>query len=61
MRRDDVPLRPMMGARAFVKWGVDFVGPIDPPTICTHAQYIITAIDYVIKWVDIKVTQNNDV
>ena len=25
MRRDDMPLRPMMGARAFAKWGIDFV------------------------------------
>ena len=30
--KDEMPLRPMMGARAFVKWGIDFVGgPIDPP------------------------------
>ena len=30
IRRDEMPLRPMMGARAFAKWGIDFVGPIDP-------------------------------
>ena len=60
MRRDDVSLRPMMGARAFAKWGIDFAGPIDPPAMHTHAQYIITAIDYVTKWVEIKVTQKND-
>lgn len=28
IRRDEMPLRPMMGARAFAKWGIDFVGPI---------------------------------
>ena len=60
MFRDDMPLRPMMGARAFAKWGIDFVGPIDPPAMRTHAQYIITAIDYVTKWVEIKATQKND-
>ena len=60
MHRDDMPLRPMMGARAFAKWGIDFVGPIDPPAMHTHAQYIITAIDYVTKWVEIKATQKND-
>ena len=31
IRRDEMPLRPMMGARAFAKWGIDFVGHIDPP------------------------------
>jgi len=24
----DMPLRPMMGARAFTKWRIDFLGPI---------------------------------
>ena len=28
--KDAMPLRPMMGARAFAKWGIDFIGPIDP-------------------------------
>ena len=60
MHRDDMPLRPMMGARAFAKWGINFVGPTHPPVMRTHAQYIIAAIDYVTKWVEIKVTQKND-
>ena len=30
IQRDKIPLRPMMGARAFAKWGTDFIGPIDP-------------------------------
>ena len=30
IRREEMPLRPMMGERAFAKWGIDFVGPIDP-------------------------------
>ncbi|MCO5567206.1 hypothetical protein L7F22_020894 [Adiantum nelumboides] len=55
-----MPLRPMMGARAFAKWGIDFVGPIDPPAHRTHAQYIIVATDYVTKWVEAKATQKND-
>ena len=49
--RDKMPLRPMMGARAFTKWGIDFIGSIDPPTMKTHAQYIIVATNYVTKWV----------
>ena len=38
IRRDNMPLRPMMGARAFAKWGIDFVGPIKPPAYQTHVQ-----------------------
>ena len=60
IRRDEMPLRPVMGARAFAKWGIDFVGPIDPPAACTHAQYIIVATDYVTKCVEAKATQKND-
>ena len=56
MHKDDMPLRPMMGVRAFAKWGIDFVGPIDPPAMHIHAQYIIMATYYVTKWVEIKVT-----
>ena len=31
IQRDEMPLRPMMGSRAFAKWGIDFIGLIDPP------------------------------
>ena len=55
-----MPLRPMMGARVFAKWVIDFIGPIDPPTMRTQAEYIIAAMDYVTKWVETKVTQKND-
>ena len=37
IRRDEMPLQPMMGARAFAKWGIDFVGPIDPLPHPTNA------------------------
>ena len=51
-----MPLQPMMGARAFDKWGIDFIGPIDPLAHRTHAQYIIVAIVYVTKRVEAKAT-----
>ena len=55
-----MPLQPMMGARAFAKWGIDFVRPIDSLAHKTHAQYIIVATNYVTKWVEAKAPQNND-
>lgn len=56
-----MPLRPMMGARAFVaKWGIDFVGPIQLPAHRTQAQYIIVAMDYLTKWAEAKATTKND-
>ena len=58
--KDNMPLQPMMGARAFAKWGIDFVGPINPPAYRTRAQYIIVATDYLKKWVEAKATIKND-
>ena len=37
IRRDEMPLRPMMRARAFAKWGINFARPIDPLAHRTHA------------------------
>ena len=54
-----MPLYPLMGARAFAKWGIDFVGPIDPPAYRTQAQYNIVVIDYLTKWVKSRATRHN--
>ena len=59
--KDNMLLQPMMGARDFAKWGINFVGPINPPTHRTRAQYIIVATDYLTKWVEAKATPKNDV
>ena len=57
---DNMPLRPVMAARAFAKWGIYFVVPIKPPACHTHAEYIIVATDYLTKWVEAKATVKND-
>ncbi|MCO5580152.1 hypothetical protein L7F22_034019 [Adiantum nelumboides] len=58
--QDDMPLRPMMGARAFAKWGIDFIRPIAPLAYRMHAQYIIVDTIYLTKWVEAKATAKND-
>ena len=61
MRFDNMPVCPLMGSKAFAKWGIDFVGPIDPPFYKTQLQYIIVAIiDYLIKWIEAKETRHNN-
>ena len=55
-----MPLRSMMGARDFAKWGIKFLGIVNPPTHRTQAQYIIVAMDYLTKWVEEKVTTKSD-
>ena len=56
---DNMPLQQAMASRAFAKWGIDFVGPIKPPTCHMHEKYIIVAIYYLIKWVEAKETGKN--
>lgn len=48
-----VPLAP------FEKWGVDFIGPIQPLESHKH-KYIILAADYGTKWVEERATPKND-
>ena len=55
-----MPLRLMMGVRAFAKWGINYIIPIDQQTTRIQAQYIIAATHYVTKWVHVKATQKND-
>ena len=50
IRNNNMPLRPLMGARAFAKWGIDFVGPIDPPAYRKH----------LIKWVKERAPRHSD-
>lgn len=44
----------------FEKWGIDFVGPIQPVTRHTQRRYILVAIDYSTKMVEAEATRKDD-
>ena len=41
-----------MALTPFDKWGMDFIGPIDPPS--NGKSYILVCIDYLTKWIKVK-------
>ncbi|MCO5577321.1 hypothetical protein L7F22_031149 [Adiantum nelumboides] len=56
---NNMPLRPIVSTRAFVKWGIDFVGPL-PPAHHSRCQYLIVATDYLTKWAEAMASTKND-
>ena len=50
-----MPLQPQVALEPFNKWGVDFIGPIDPPS--GQRKYIIVCSNYLTKWVETKVVK----
>eukprot|EP00253_Pinus_taeda_P035976 PITA_35976 len=50
--KDEMPMQPQVTFEPFEKWGMEFVGPINPPS--KNKQYIIVCTDYLIKWAETK-------
>lgn len=50
--RDELPLNMQVLLQPFEKWAIDFVGLIQPPRKKTGAQYIITAMKCLTRWVE---------
>ena len=53
------PLHPTMPTEVFQKWGLDFIGPVNPPAQGTKNRYISTATDYTTKWVGARALKDN--
>lgn len=47
-----MPLQTQVTFKPFDKWGMDLIGPINPPS--KQKQYIIVCIDYLTKWTKTK-------
>eukprot|EP00253_Pinus_taeda_P034868 PITA_34868 len=50
--RDEMLVQPQVTFEPFEKWGMDFVGPINPPS--KQKPYIIVCNDYLTKWAETK-------
>ena len=57
--RNHWPLTPIIPLAPFEKWGIDFIGPINPVTV-RKRRYIILATDYATRWVEARATVKND-
>ena len=46
-----LPLHPIQVDQHFSQWGLDFIGPITPPSSSSH-KWILAAIDYFTRWTE---------
>jgi hypothetical protein len=44
-----LPLKPIEVQVPFTRWGMEFIGPISPPSSAGHI-FILTATNYFMKW-----------
>lgn len=53
-------LTPILALAPFEKWGIDFVGPINPSSSHRRYQDFLVATNYVTKWAKTEATKKND-
>jgi hypothetical protein len=51
-RRNGIHLHPRVSLEPFEKWGMDFIGPIDPSS--GKKKHILVCIDYITKWDEVR-------
>ena len=56
-RKHEIPLNNILEVELFDVWGIDFMGPFPS---CFGNQYILVAVDYVSKWVEVGAFPTND-
>ena len=47
----------MYEVHPFAKWGLDFIGPVNPPSSNGHT-FILTTIDYYARWIEVETFKN---
>ena len=47
-----MPLQPILPDFPFSKWGLDFIGPINPPSLAGKV-FILTTTYYFMKWTEV--------
>ncbi|XP_070004062.1 uncharacterized protein [Nicotiana sylvestris] len=56
-KKDEMPLNTILDIDIFYVWGIDFMGPF--VSLCGNT-YILMAVNYVSKWVEVMALPNNE-
>ena len=56
-KRDEMPLQIILEVEIFYLWGIDLMGRFPPSE---EEEYILVAVDYVSKWVEVTPTRTNN-